>query len=48
MLLNALAGLGLVEKQADAYGLTPLSRRYLVRESPDYLGSYGLTPVKPP
>ncbi len=38
MLLDALTGLGLLRKQAGVYALTPLSQRYLVRESPDYLG----------
>ena len=38
MLLDALVGFGLLRKRAGIYDLTPLSRRYLVRESPDYLG----------
>lgn len=37
-LLDALVGFGLVGKLDGGYELTPLSARYLVRESPDYLG----------
>lgn len=39
MLLDALVGLQLVTKAGGRYRLTPLSARYLVRESPDYLGA---------
>lgn len=38
MLLNALAGFELLRKQDGSYALTPLSERYLVKGSPDYLG----------
>jgi ubiquinone/menaquinone biosynthesis C-methylase UbiE len=40
MLLDALVPLGLLTKRQQRYGLTPLARRYLVRKSPDYLGSF--------
>jgi predicted O-methyltransferase YrrM len=36
--LNALAALGVVEKQADRYRNTPLGQRHLVTTSPHYLG----------
>ncbi len=39
MLLNALTGFKLLEKAGDRYGLTPISERYLVRDSPDYIGA---------
>ncbi len=39
MELDALVALELLEKRGGAYGLTPPSSRYLVRESPDYFGS---------
>ena len=39
MELDALVALDLLEKRGGVYGLTPLARRYLVRESPDYFGS---------
>ncbi len=38
MLLDALVGLELLEKKNSHYSLTPLSERYLVRESPEYAG----------
>jgi|ERR1043166_933408 ubiquinone/menaquinone biosynthesis C-methylase UbiE len=38
MLLDALAGFGLLTKSGDRYELTPHARQYLVRESPDYAG----------
>ena len=38
MLLDALTGLGLLEKSGDEYLLTDASRRYLVKSSPDYMG----------
>ena len=40
MLLDALVACQLLRKQGDRYALTPLSERYLVRESPDYLGAF--------
>jgi 2-polyprenyl-3-methyl-5-hydroxy-6-metoxy-1,4-benzoquinol methylase len=40
MLLDSLAALPLLNKRGERYRLTPLSRRYLVRESPDYLGAF--------
>lgn len=40
MLLDALIPLGLIAKRRGRYALTPLSARYLVRKSPDYLGSF--------
>jgi ubiquinone/menaquinone biosynthesis C-methylase UbiE len=39
MLLDALAALQLVAKSGTRYRLTPSSEKYLVRESPDYLGA---------
>jgi ubiquinone/menaquinone biosynthesis C-methylase UbiE len=38
MLLDALAGFGLLTKSGERYELTPHARQYLVRESPDYAG----------
>ena len=38
LLLNALTALGLLEKHGDQFSLTELSRRYLVRNSPHYVG----------
>jgi ubiquinone/menaquinone biosynthesis C-methylase UbiE len=40
MLLDALVALGLLTKRGEHFGLTPLSARYLVRKSPDYLGAF--------
>jgi len=40
MLLDAMAPLGLLTKRNKRYRLTPLASRYLVRKSPDYLGSF--------
>ena len=39
MLLDALVGLDLLTKENGRYHLTPAAQRYLVRESPDYLGA---------
>ena len=39
MLLDALAGLGLLEKPDGRYQLAPLAAEYLVRERPNYLGA---------
>ncbi len=39
MLLDALVALGLLGKEGGQYRLTPESRIYLVRESPDYVGA---------
>ena len=39
MLLDALTGLDLLTKDGGRYQLGPLARRYLVRRSPEYLGS---------
>ncbi len=39
MLMDALAGLELLGKKDGRYSLTPLAERYLVRESPDYVGA---------
>lgn len=39
MVLDALVVLELLGKRNGAYRLTPIARRYLVRESPDYFGS---------
>lgn len=38
LLLNALAALGLLDKQENRFSLTPPSKTYLVRSSPKYLG----------
>ncbi len=38
MLLDALVAMEVLEKQGDRYRLTPFAARYLVRESPDYVG----------
>jgi ubiquinone/menaquinone biosynthesis C-methylase UbiE len=38
MLLDALAGFGLLSKSGQRYELTPHARQYLVRESADYAG----------
>ncbi|WP_243363413.1 acetylserotonin O-methyltransferase [Fundidesulfovibrio terrae] len=38
MLLNALAAMGLVTKDGDAYALSDAARRFLVKTSPDYVG----------
>jgi ubiquinone/menaquinone biosynthesis C-methylase UbiE len=39
MLLDALTGLELLTKSGDHYRLTPASEKYLVRQSPDYVGA---------
>jgi ubiquinone/menaquinone biosynthesis C-methylase UbiE len=39
MLLNCMAGMGLLEKQNSRYGLTGLSRDYFLPTSANYLGS---------
>lgn len=39
MLLDALAGLQLLIKQAGGYQLTPLAEQFLVRSSPSYMGT---------
>ena len=39
MLLDAVAGLGLLQKSKDGYELTPPASEFLVRASPSYLGS---------
>ena len=39
MLLDALTAMQLIAKDAGRYRLRPLSQRYLVRHSPDYLGA---------
>ena len=38
MLLNALAALGLLEKNGDCYNTTPFAAMFLSRTSPEYLG----------
>ena len=38
LLLNALAALGLLEKHAEKFALTEISRRHLLRNSPYYVG----------
>lgn len=38
MLLNALASIGLINKQANGYNDTDFSAQYLVKNSPDYMG----------
>ena len=38
LMLNALTALGLLRKQADRFGLTNVSARYLKRGTPEYLG----------
>ncbi|HEV2171870.1 MAG TPA: methyltransferase [Candidatus Binatus sp.] len=38
LLTNAIAALGLLDKQANRYSLTEVSRRYLLRSSEDYFG----------
>ncbi|MBI4348383.1 MAG: methyltransferase domain-containing protein [Elusimicrobia bacterium] len=40
MLLDALVSLGLLEKQANRYDLTPESETYLVKSSDGYLGGF--------
>jgi len=40
MLLDALRGFELLTKHKDAYALTPLAAKFLVRESQDYLGAF--------
>jgi SAM-dependent methyltransferase len=40
MLLDALAGFELLSKRDGRYELTPDATRYLVRESPEYVGSF--------
>lgn len=39
MLLDVVAALGLLVKNGEQYELTPLSERYLVRDSPDYVAT---------
>jgi len=39
LLLNALAALGLLEKSGEGYSLTEISRHYLLRSSPHYVGA---------
>jgi len=43
MLLDALAGFGLLTKSGGRYELTPHARQYLVRESEDYAGGLAET-----
>jgi ubiquinone/menaquinone biosynthesis C-methylase UbiE len=38
IVLDALASLGLVEKRGETYANTPAASRWLVRESPEYIG----------
>lgn len=38
MLLNALAALGLLEKQVNSYIATPFAAKFLAKNSPEYLG----------
>ena len=38
LLLNALAALNLLHKQADGFSLAPVSARYLKSDAPEYLG----------
>jgi SAM-dependent methyltransferase len=38
LLLNALTALGLLEKSQDVFSITPVSEKYLLRDSADYLG----------
>lgn len=39
MLLDALRGFELLAKHKDAYALSPLAAKFLVRDSPDYVGA---------
>lgn len=39
MLLDAATAFGLIQKQNDAYELTPMAQTFLVRESPAYIGA---------
>jgi ubiquinone/menaquinone biosynthesis C-methylase UbiE len=39
MLLDALRGFELLTKHKDAYALSPMAAKFLVRDSPDYLGA---------
>jgi ubiquinone/menaquinone biosynthesis C-methylase UbiE len=39
MLLDALRGFELLTKHKDAYALTPIAAKFLVRDSPDYIGA---------
>ncbi|HLG14970.1 MAG TPA: methyltransferase [Blastocatellia bacterium] len=39
-LLDALAGLGYLTKDGNGYGLAPVSRRFLVRNSDAYMGAF--------
>ncbi len=38
LIANAMVALGLLDKRADRYSLTEVSRRYLLRSSAEYLG----------
>ncbi|MGH9689907.1 MAG: methyltransferase [Candidatus Acidiferrales bacterium] len=40
MLLDALVGFKLLGKHNGAYSLSPLAAKFLVRESPDYMGAF--------
>jgi len=40
MLLDALRGFELVSKHKEDYALSPLAAKFLVRDSPDYLGAF--------
>jgi ubiquinone/menaquinone biosynthesis C-methylase UbiE len=40
MLLDSLRGFELLTKHKDAYALSPLAAKFLVRDSPDYLGAF--------
>ena len=40
MLLDALRAFELLGNHKDSYSLTPLTAKFLVRESPDYLGAF--------
>jgi ubiquinone/menaquinone biosynthesis C-methylase UbiE len=40
MLLDALRGFELLTKHKDAYALSPIAAKFLVRESPDYMGAF--------
>jgi ubiquinone/menaquinone biosynthesis C-methylase UbiE len=40
MLLDSLCGFELLSKHKDVYALSPLAAKFLVRESPDYMGAF--------
>jgi len=43
MLLDALTGLGYLNKKGEKYGLEPISEKFLVRGKPAYMGDFSVT-----